>query len=305
VNSRAQAMPRFIIIGAMKCATSTLHEQLARQPGVFMSTPKEPNFFSNDEEWARGIDWYRSLFAGASPGDLCGESSTHYTKLPTYPRTVERMRDHLPGDVKFIYVMRHPIDRLVSQYIHEWTQRVVPVDATIDAALETHPELIAYSRYAMQLQPFFQAFGRESVLPVFFERLTSHPQETLERVCAFIGCAGEPRWFDGASEQNVSSERMRESPLRDALINLPGLRAARRALVPQGWRDRVKKWWTMKHRPTLSDASLQRLRAIFDEDLALLGSWLGYDELNCERFKSFAKSTAAPAWTSPARAPVA
>jgi hypothetical protein len=80
--------PNFIIIGAMKCATSTLHEQLARQPGFFMSQPKEPNFFSDDSAYARGEDWYLGLFAGTRPGDICGESSTHYTKLPTYPGTV-------------------------------------------------------------------------------------------------------------------------------------------------------------------------------------------------------------------------
>ena len=80
-------MPDFLIIGAMKCATTSLHDQLAAQPGLFMSEPKEPFFFSNDEVYARGIDWYAGLFAGAAAGDLCGESSTHYTKLPSYPRT--------------------------------------------------------------------------------------------------------------------------------------------------------------------------------------------------------------------------
>ena len=81
-------LPDFIVIGAMKSATSTLHEQLAVQPGFFMSAEKEPNFFSNDENYAHGLAWYRSLFDNAASSDLCGESSTHYTKLPTYPNTV-------------------------------------------------------------------------------------------------------------------------------------------------------------------------------------------------------------------------
>ena len=83
--------PDFIVIGAMKSATTTLHEQLARQPGIFMSRPKEPNFFSDDAIYARGWGWYSSLFQAADLGSLRGESSTHYTKLPTFPRTVERM----------------------------------------------------------------------------------------------------------------------------------------------------------------------------------------------------------------------
>ncbi|NET50413.1 MAG: sulfotransferase, partial [Merismopedia sp. SIO2A8] len=104
--------PNFIIIGAMKCATSTLHEQLALQPNIFMSELKEPNFFSNDEEYDKGLESYWPHFTGATPTDLCGESSTHYTKLPTYPLTIERLQRSVP-EAKFIYVMRHPINRLV------------------------------------------------------------------------------------------------------------------------------------------------------------------------------------------------
>ncbi|NEP76369.1 sulfotransferase, partial [Okeania sp. SIO2G5] len=125
--------PDFIIIGAMKCATSSLHEQLALQPNFFMSQLKEPNFFSNDEEYRKGIDAYWSHFQEAQLTDFCGESSTHYTKLPTYPQTIERIQKDLPN-AKFIYVMRHPIKRLVSQYIHEWSQRVIEVD--IETAID-------------------------------------------------------------------------------------------------------------------------------------------------------------------------
>ena len=109
-------LPNFVIIGAMKSATSTLYEQLQRQPGIFLPELKEPNFFS--DQYARGWDWYAGLFAEARASDIVGEASTHYTKLPTYPETVSRMWDHLP-DAHLIYVMRDPIDRLVSQYIHQ------------------------------------------------------------------------------------------------------------------------------------------------------------------------------------------
>ena len=58
-------LPHFLVIGAMKSATSTLHNQLAAQPGIFMSTPKEPNFFSDDTVYAQGLAWYHGLFSGA------------------------------------------------------------------------------------------------------------------------------------------------------------------------------------------------------------------------------------------------
>lgn len=296
-------LPDFIIIGAMKCATSTLHEQLARQPGILMSEPKEPNFFSDDGQYARGMGWYESLFAAApsEEGSLCGESSTHYAKLPTYPRTIERLLAHLPRTVRFVYVMRHPVDRLVSQYIHEWTQRVI--DAPIDQAIERHLELVDYGRYAMQLKPFIEAWGRERILPVFFDRLTDHPQEELERVCRFIGHPGRPVWDDSLSEQNVSSQRLRKSAWRDAVINLPGAKALRRALVPRSIRDRIKSFWMMRRRPELSPESRLRLEQVFDADLAELGRWLDLP-LSCANFKSLTKDQPRE-WKTPKGAAVA
>ena len=282
-------LPDFVIIGAMKCATSTLHEQLAAQPGFFMSTPKEPNFFSDEDIYARGMDWYTGLFAAARPGDLCGESSTHYTKLPVHPNVVERLAEHLPG-AKFLYVMRHPVQRLVSAYIHEWSERTIT--EPIDEAVHKHPRLIDYSRYAMQLRPYLERFGAERVLPVFFEAMNANPQQTLERVCRFVGYAGEPRWSDTLGEQNVSSQRMRTSPLRDMLVNLPVVSTIRKNLVPQGVRDKVKSLWTMNKRPELSAQSLAYVTAELDKDLALLGKWLGIEGLTCATFKD--KALAGP-----------
>jgi len=275
--------PDFIIIGGMKCATSTLHEQLALQPGFWMSEPKEPNFFSNDEIFAQGMDWYVSLFDGAEPGDLRGESSTHYSKLPTYPETINRLLAAFP-EVKLIYVLRHPIDRLVSQYVHEWSQLVIQ-NVEINAALETFPELIAYSRYAYQLAPYFERLPKERILAVFFERLLKYPQLELERVCAFLNYSGAPQWQEELDAQNISSQRLRKSAWRDALVEAPGLKQLRQILIPKSFRTWVRSLWTMKEKPQLSPASLAKLETIFDPDLAILGNWLGV-ELTCQNFKA-------------------
>ncbi len=280
--------PDFIIIGAMKCATSTLHEQLAIQPGIFMTDLKEPNFFSDDEQYDRGLDWYLSHFESASPTAMCGESSTHYTKLPTYPQTIDRLSKHFP-DVKLIYILRHPIDRLISQYVHEWTMRVIDIDTDIDRAIDLHPELTAYSQYAMQLQPYFETFGSERVLPVFFEKLIRQPQPELERICRFLGYAGKPVWQYDLDAQNVSSERMRKHELRDFLLEVPLLKELRQKLIPKSARDWIRGLWTLKEKPKLSPERIAQLEAVFDRDLAKLTPWLGM-ELSCSRWKTLCKS---------------
>jgi hypothetical protein len=273
--------PDFVVIGAMKSATTTLHEQLARQPGFAMSRLKEPNFFSDDHMYARGWGWYASLFRHGAESCLRGESSTHYTKLPDYPRTVDRMVRHLPR-LKMIYLMRHPIDRLVSQYVHEVT--VGRINVGIFEAVERHHELVEYSRYAMQLQPFFEAYGPDRVLPVFFPRLVSHPQLELERIGRFLDHAGPLRWDTSLKPQNMGRERLRASPIRQALVQAPVLSALRQRIVPRNWSQSLKEFWRAQIDPPAMPADLTaRLREVFDADLAQLGAWLGI-ALDCETF---------------------
>jgi hypothetical protein len=288
-------LPDFILIGAMKCGTSTLHEQLGFRDGLYMSDPKEPNFFSDDVEYDRGIETYARLFSGARAAQLCGESSTHYTKLPTYPRTVERMRSSL-ARVKLVYVMRDPLERMVSQYIHEWSERTVR--GSIERAVREHDRLIAYSEYARQLRPYLDCYGAESILPVFFERMLADPDRELERVCRFIGDpTPEKVTWRSIPARNVSSERLRRSPLRDALLGLTPVRRVRSAL-PRSLRDRIKRYWQMQARPELSEKLRSELETRLDADLAQLGSWLGLS-LRSRDWRAQVLGHAPAEWTAP------
>jgi hypothetical protein len=277
-NSR----PHFVIIGAMKSATSSLQEQLVLQPGIFMSEPKEPNFFSDDDQYRKGQAWYENLFAAAPECSLLGEASTHYTKLPTYPESVPRMRQYLP-DARLIYVMRHPVDRLVSHYMHEWSMG--NIDCDIDEAVARYPEMIAYGQYAMQLEPYFETYGRGSLLPVFFDRLTASPQQELERICRFIGYSEKPVWHTDLAPSNVSRERLRRFPFYNTLVTSKPMTFVRRTFVPKSLRAWAKEKLTMQKRPALSPPVRTSLESTFDKDLARLGAWLGVS-LTCANFKS-------------------
>lgn len=282
-------LPDFFIIGGMKCATSTLHDQLAQIGSVFMSDPKEIYFFSDDPVYSNGLDWYRSLFAAAEPGQLRGESTTHYAKFPTYPETINRIKQAGLGDSKFIYVVRHPIDRLVSQYIHEWSQRVISCD--INAALDSNPELVQYSDYAYQLNHYLDAFPKENTLIVFFEALRDDPQRVFEAVCQFLEIDGPVSWDFELGASNVSSERVRKFPLYSLLIDSKPMAWLRQNLVPKSVRNRIREGLTMKKRPVLSDASLGRLEPMFDDKLKQFGNLLGI-ELNLKNYTDVSKNVA-------------
>ncbi len=275
-------MPDFIIIGAMKSATSTLHKQLSAQPGIFMSIPKEPNFFSDDPIYKKGLDWYMKLFSEAQEDDICGESSTHYTKLPDYPETLQRLKTAIVNP-RLIYVMRHPVDRLISHYMHQWSEGVIACD--INQAVERYPELINYSCYSKQLAPVIDAFGRDALMLMLFNDLKTSPQESLERIGSFIGMAdpGALRWNWQEGPDNVSKYRIKRFYGYELIINSRPMEWIRRTFVPQEIRDRIKGHLTMGQRPQLSESQLAKVTKVFDQDLKLLSKWLGL-ELNCRNF---------------------
>jgi hypothetical protein len=273
-------LPDFIIIGAMKSATSTLHNQLDAQSGIFMSTPKEPNFFSDDEIYSQGLNWYSGLFANADAEDICGESSTHYTKLPDYPDTVKRLKAAIPRP-KLIYVIRHPVDRLISHYIHQWSQGIISCD--INQAIDRYPELINYSCYGMQITPYLEEFGHKAVLPVFFDDLKNSKDKALNRVGEFIGCTEPLIWIDDLTQDNVSGQRIRRFYGYELLVKWAPMAWVRRKLIPQSLRNRVKKQLTMQQRPEISAIQIDRITEIFNRDLKIVGDWLGV-ELTCDSF---------------------
>lgn len=263
-----KTLPNFLIIGAMKCGTSTLHTQLALQPNVYMSALKEPNFFSDDPVWAQGLDWYKNNFAASGDAQFVGESSTHYTKLPTYPHTIQRLQSTLSSDTKFIYVLRDPIERLISQYIHEWTMGHISVP--LDRAIEMHPELVEYSCYAKQIDPFLKAFGVDKVFITSFEYLKHDPQAFLNEIGDFLGTKIPWIWDKTISPQNVSRERMRSTPLLTAVRSSPTLTWLRRTLLSDRVRNRVKKRYQMKERPVLATDQQKALELKFEAKFSQL-----------------------------------
>ena len=83
-----------------------------------MAAGKEPEFFNDENHWQRGVDWYRGQFAAAGDAVVAGEASVRYaTSRPASRRVPERMATVLP-DAKLVYVVRHPVDRMISQWRH-------------------------------------------------------------------------------------------------------------------------------------------------------------------------------------------
>ena len=273
--------PDFIVIGAMKSATTTLHEQLARQPGLFMSRPKEPNFFSDDAIYARGLPWYLSLFQAAAGAALRGESSTHYFEaadLPPDSRTAgagpARGKDRLCDAL--------PIDRLVSHYVHERSLESVPEG--IDRAIDLAPGLADYGLYSMHCGRTSTRTGPRMCCRFSSDGWCSSPRRSwsgsASSLATWAGSTGTPRCGPRTSAASGSAR----AALREMLVQAPPLTAIRRRLAPRLLTEHVKLHWRIKgERIDLCSDIRNRLFDCFDPDLEQLGSWLGVG-LNCANF---------------------
>ncbi|MEL6578221.1 MAG: sulfotransferase domain-containing protein [Cyanobacteria bacterium J06621_12] len=187
MNSRK---PAFIIIGAAKSGTTSLYEYLCRHPQIYMSTPKEPDFFSVDANYEQGMDSYYALFEPAQADQVCGEASTTYSRLHQHPQTVKRIHAALP-QVKLIYIMRQPIDRAYSFYIHRFKGALYrpeqAVEDTFEATIKQQPEFIESSYYLEQIEQYLKLFSRQSCLFLLMKDLIEQPGATLEQILTFIG----------------------------------------------------------------------------------------------------------------------
>ena len=130
---------------------------------------------------------YSENFRDAQPEQLLGDVSADYSTLPTNPGVAERALK-IAADLKIVYIVRDPVRRALSHHKHmvNWSgEGRMPQD--INVAIENHPELMSYSCYAMQLQPWIEAFGLENILVVKFEDYIDDRTAVANRVCRFLG----------------------------------------------------------------------------------------------------------------------
>jgi hypothetical protein len=275
----ARALPNLIVIGGLKCGTTSLHHYLSLHPAVEMSRPKELNFFVAELNWELGRDWYASHFDPAAR--VRGETSPHYTNRPRFEGTAERMRSVVP-EARIVYMVRDPIDRVLSHYLHNLAGGYD--DRPLSDALDD--ERTAYwqrSRYAYQVEPYLQAFGADRIAILSREELLRERGATMRRVYEFAGVDPdfsspefEREWETGAAKGSGGFRLM------DRAVRLPGLRAVDRNFdrLPERLRWLVER---VVHDPDAGAAAKpelpadlrERMKAFFRPDVERLEALTG------------------------------
>jgi hypothetical protein len=264
-------LPDFVVIGAPKAGSTSLFAYLRAHPQVFMCSPKEPEFFNDERNWRRGVGWYAGLFADAGDALVAGEASVRYaTTRPASAHVAERMSTVLP-DARIVYVVRHPVERMVSQWRHNRN-----VHAEQDRLVEAldKPRYTDISRYADRLAPFLEHYPRERVHVVVSERLRHDRQAELARLFTFLGVDPEARIEDVGHEHNRAQDKREPRPWTRVVLRSRVVRAARVRVVPRLPRRVRRALELLTRRPSRSAAVpediVARLSPQFADDTARL-----------------------------------
>jgi hypothetical protein len=191
----------FVVIGAQKSGTSSLFQYLRHHPQIHLPPGKEIPFFSRDERYERGWEWYAQEFFSHAPAEaLWGTVSPQYMSDPVAPR---RMYETMP-DVKMIAILRNPVYRAHSHYkmavlrdaetrSFEQAVRELSDEATashvrtLRTGIESRSQCyLAWGEYARILGPYYSLFPEEQILVLFSEELESAPLETYRGILRFL-----------------------------------------------------------------------------------------------------------------------
>ena len=188
----------------MKAATTSLYTYLKQHPDVFMTHIKEPMFFNNFEtdnnyivKGRKGskistLKEYYTLFDNAENAIALGEASPAYI----YNRNCATLiKEHLP-EVKIIAILRQPVKRAYSNYLHAKRAGREPINSFIDA-INSEEERIEknwsplyhYKEkgfYFRQLSRYFKEFKKEQIKVILFEDIIDDPQKITKEVFEFL-----------------------------------------------------------------------------------------------------------------------
>ena len=236
----SEGIPCFYVVGAQKAGTTTLHDLLNMEPSVGLPSIKETHFFSDDNRYAKGLDWYLQWFRCDKEvvrGEVCPE-------YMFFKETPQRMRE-VVSDPRFVFIFREPIDRAYSHY--RMTKRRGYEDLGFRQALEaeeerlkgpqrffamTHFSYMARGRYAEQVERFQRTFPDSPCLFLTFDEFIAPEtrRTAYTNICKFLGIESVLE-EDALDKRSNAASAPKLGVIRDLLYGQSGLKRLLRPVV--------------------------------------------------------------------------
>lgn len=293
MTEKSQKLPDFLILGAAKAGTTALFKAIGRHPQVFSPAKKEPRFFacagsppmfhgpgggSNARAVCHDEANYFKLFANCGPHQLAFEASTEYLANESAPATAAK---YVPS-ARLIVVLRHPVERAFSDYLHLRSEGVETCSSFEEAWDSCHLRRAAGWRpvfdyksrsfYGAQLTRWTNYFSPDQFLILFYEDWKSSPSEVLSRIWKHVGL--EPMESPIVTKENISSRQPRWQWLHRHMVDRENpIRLLAQRTLPLWVRDAVTRPVTainLTKGPTLDPAIRRSLAGTYHADLELV-----------------------------------
>jgi hypothetical protein len=289
------SLPNFFIIGSAKSGTTTLFGALVQEPQIFMSRPKEPNFFCDDALYQNGLNWYaEKCFSNSQHYPARGEGSTRYLNWgeKVAPRIAEMDKD---GQVKLIAIFRDPVKRAYSRYWHAVRNGMETL--SFDEAIRTEDQRtaehwnelytegrnhITYFRegcYASRLQPFLDLFPPERILLLLQEDLIQDYQGTICTIVDYLGVTSKVEHVPSVLNPYAKT---RSQTLKKVMNTPSALQTLSRLLLPLPLRTKLKSLLRKANRedvkyPPMSPEMEKQLRDRYRTEIEAFENIIGRD----------------------------
>ena len=295
MDAYQERLPNFFILGAAKAGTTSLYELLQQHPDIHLSFDKEPMYFSRDDYFSRGADWYaNTYFPDSASFARRGEATPHY--LYWAEKVAPRIRaTYADAPPKFIAILRHPVQRAHSWYwnmVLEGQESLSFPDAlrAEDERLREHRAELeskgsmryGYARggrYLSQLRTYMNVFPAERMHVLLLEDLQQDQAAALVKICSFLGVRTDFK-FKTVSSNRAAAPRSRN--LQQAIRRPSAGRDLLKQLIPFRVRHRAKTALLRMNRkdfdpPDIEEEAHRYLHACFSSELADLAGLIQRD----------------------------
>lgn len=257
------SFPFVIMIGAAKCGTSSLYNYLAEHPQIARCRMKEPEFWSYDPFFRRGMTWYRRLWnLETDRHRFALEGSTGYTKCASPPNPAPARMAESGAEFRFIYLIRDPIQRIESHLRFEAARGSDGETARIHGVPAT---LVHASRYAFQLDEFARHFSRGNIHVVLTEELRENPMAVVRGVCAFLGIDSEYQFQELDKVYGRSADAKGYVNWWMRLRQFPLVRQVARCVVPPSLQWPVRRFLLRREPEAVPSLNAEQRRLLTDE----------------------------------------
>lgn len=227
-------LPNTLIAGVAKSGTTSLCDDLALHPNVYLYHSKETNYFSFNHH--KGEDWFRGLFEPAGEKIIL-DGSPDYTARARTAEFFDRVQALLP-DAQLIFMVRHPIKRLESQYIQELANGRTPLP--FDTAIRSWELLIDGSLYHKAQTIITERFAPEQMHTLFLEDYLLDKTGSMQALFKFLQIEDAPACYAPRTASNTRADKIIDPGGIKKLRHLPGYYRLK-GLIPQDLKSRIKR----------------------------------------------------------------